>query len=117
MMAYCTRVIAMKTQFFSILGKEISLKSNIIYTLVLLFIPSIIGFVYPAVNDWVSLLGAFCMTSIAVLFPALMTLKTWQRKKESKFKIVLLTMWASFFVILGFSSAFSVILKMLHITN
>lgn len=117
-LAYITRVIAMKAQIFLMLGKQITWKANVIYTIVLMYIPPLIGWSYPAVNDWVSLLGAFCMTSLTVSFPGLMYLKkNYFLNKKFSINVFMVGVWMVLFTCVGYVSALSTVLKMLHLTN
>jgi len=85
------RVVAIKKHFFYMIDREITHKANIFFTFTLMYLPSLIAFVYPQVNDWVSLLGAFCNSTLGVLFPALMGYKFYgsmaNRKEEGMIRI------------------------------
>ena len=50
-----SRVVALKTLLFEMVSKKISWKRNVIFTTSFMFMPALIAFVYPDVNDWVSL--------------------------------------------------------------
>lgn len=79
-----TRVIAFKKHFFDMLGRDLTKRANIIFTLAFMFIPSIIAFVYPDVLDWVGLCGAFCNSTLGVGFPALMGWKYYRQVKKNR---------------------------------
>jgi hypothetical protein len=79
-----TRVIAFKKHFFDMLGRDLTRRANIIFTIVFMFIPSIIAFVYPSVLDWIGLCGAFCNSTLGVGFPALMGWKYYRQVKKNK---------------------------------
>lgn len=49
------RIVALKNQVFMMLNKKITWKTNVLWTISLMYIPSLVAFVYPEVNDWVSL--------------------------------------------------------------
>merc|ERR1712232_142878 len=69
------------------MDRELTWKANVIFTIAFMYVPSLVAFVYPDVNDWVCLLGAFCNSTLGVLFPALIGYKYWtlklKKKKES----------------------------------
>lgn len=111
------RFIALKVQLFSLVGKEITNRYNLLYTMVLLFVPAAIGYVYPAVNDWLGFIGAFCMTSLGTTIPAMMTVKEMEKAGEKKWKIMGVKVWGYFFTGIGYLSALAIVLKMAHVTN
>jgi len=120
LVGYLMRFIALKLQLFSLVGKEITNRYNMLYTITLLFIPAAIGYVYPAVNDWIGLIGAFCMTTLGTTFPAMMTVKEMENEKGSskkKLKIRMVKIWGFVFTTVGYVSAIAIILKMAHVTK
>jgi len=65
----------------------------------MLALPSAIGFVYPAVNDWIGLIGAFCMTSLGTTFPAMMMLREMKGGSTKKIWTWLLRSWGIVFTV------------------
>jgi len=63
-----SRFIALKQLCFEIINKDLTWKRNVIFTVCYLYVPGLIGFAYPKVNDWVALIGGFCMSSLGILF-------------------------------------------------
>jgi len=53
--AVLVRVISIKTQFFKLQNKPLTWRRNVLFTIVTMYIPGLIGFVYPGVANWVSL--------------------------------------------------------------
>lgn len=106
-----TRVIAFKKHFFDMLGRELTKKANIIFTVCFMFLPCIIAFAYPEVLDWVGLCGAFCNSSLGVGFPALMGWKYYwsKNKKPQAFAVAFwgITVQAAFYM-----ATFLTLLKM-----
>jgi len=112
--ANVSRVITFKCHVFDMLGKNITWKRNVIWTVSTMFVPSLLGFVYPAVNDWVSLLGAFCMSSLMILFPGVMGYQLYNKKGE-KFKARMIMVWTVVWVGISYTSAVLTILKMIGV--
>jgi len=112
MIAYLVRFIALKVQVFNIASKQITKKNNLFYVLALLLVPGFIGYVYPSVNSFMNLIGAFCMTSLGFTFPALMAVKEMQIQNVAKWKINAVRFWGLFFSFLGFASTIMIILNM-----
>lgn len=112
MIAYLTRFIALKVQIFNIASKQITNRNNLVYVLSLLTVPGIIGFVYPSVNSWIGLIGAFCMTTLGFTFPALMAAKEMQIQNVQKWKINAIRLWGIVFTVLGYASTILIILDM-----
>jgi len=112
MIAYLVRFIALKVQIFNIASKQITKKNNIAYVLALLLIPGFIGYVYPSVNSFMNLIGAFCMTALGFTFPALMAVKEMQIQNVAKWKINAVRVWGWFFSFLGFASTVMIVLNM-----
>merc|ERR1712183_408842 len=112
MIAYLVRFIALKVQVFNIASKQITKKNNLFYVLALLLVPGFIGYVYPSVNSFMNLIGAFCMTALGFTFPALMAVKEMQVQNVAKWKINSVRFWGLFFSFLGFASTIMIILNM-----
>ena len=112
MIAYLVRFIALKVQVFNIASKQITKKNNLFYVLALLLIPGFIGHVYPSVNSFMNLIGAFCMTALGFTFPALMAVKEMQIQNVQKWKINVVRVWGLVFSLLGFASTVMIILNM-----
>jgi len=112
MIAYLVRFIALKVQVFNIASKQITKKNNIVYVLALLLIPGFIGYVYPSVNSFMNLIGAFCMTALGFTFPYLMAVKEMQIQNVAKWKINAVRIWGIFFSFLGFASTVMIVLNM-----
>jgi len=97
-------------------NKEITWKRNVIFTTGFMLIPSLIGFVYPNVSDWVGLIGGFCMTSLGITFPAIIGLKFYWNKNQ--FVIVaLIAMWAVVMSTLGYCSGVLTLMKMMGVIH
>lgn len=90
--AYLMRFIVIKAQVFDFWKVKITTKKNVIFTLCFMFIPATIGWSYPQVTDWFSLIGAFSMTSLIVTIPAAMMTKEYLAEKEFK-KAILVLCW------------------------
>lgn len=54
-LSYNARVVALKQLIFEVTDKELTWKRNVIFSTVLMFLPTLIAYVYPDVNDWVGL--------------------------------------------------------------
>lgn len=54
-LSYNARVVALKQLIFEITEKELTWKRNVIFSTCLMFVPTLIAYVYPNVNDWVGL--------------------------------------------------------------
>lgn len=105
------RIVALKVQVFMMMNKKLTWKTNVIWTVGVMYIPCLVAYVYPSVNDWVSLMGAFCMTSLANLLPAMLSYKIY--KEEGKnFKAAMIVVWATIFCFIGYSSTILTLLKM-----
>jgi hypothetical protein len=117
MIAYLVRFIALKLQVFSMLGKTLTKNYNILYTVGVLGLPSAIGFVYPAVNAWIGLIGAFCMTTLGTTYPAMMMMKEMKAAGARKSYVLALRTWSIVFTGVGYVSAVSIVMKMAHFTD
>jgi amino acid permease len=117
MIAYLVRFIALKLQVFSMLGKTLTKNYNILYTVGVLGLPSAIGFVYPAVNAWIGLIGAFCMTTLGTTYPAMMMMKEMKAAGAKKSLVLALRTWSIVFTAVGYVSAVSIVMKMAHFTD
>ena len=115
-LANMSRVIAMKCHVFDMMGKKITAKNNMLWTLCTMFIPSIIAFVYPQVNDWVSLLGAFCMATLLIGLPGIIGMSIF-RQKGKTLQYVLILCWVIFWICLSYTSAVLTALKMFGVLN
>jgi len=82
-----------------------------------MFVPGMIGYVYPAVNDWVGLVGSVCMTSLGCTFPSIMIIKEMRLNEEKKWKIYCVMVWGLVFTTLGYTSGLFTILKMVHVIS
>ena len=111
-----SRVVALKTLLFEMTGKQITWKRNVIFTTSFMFIPALIAFVYPDVNDWVSLQGSLCMASLGFLFPGLMGIKMYCGK-GNKLAVILIAIWCSIMVTISYASAFVTICKMIGVLH
>ena len=109
--AALVRMVSMKNQFFKINELELTTKRNLMFVGITMFIPGIIGYVYPGVADWVSLLGSLCMTTLSVIFPTWMTLKTYSREM-SRLGFWSLIIWCIVCTALGYTSAVFTLMKM-----
>lgn len=115
-LANMSRVIAMKCHVFDMMGKEINSKNNILWTVCTMFIPSICAFVYPAVNDWVSLLGAFCMATLLIGLPGIVGMAIFKEKGKT-LQYVLILCWVVFWLVISYTSAVLTALKMVGVIN
>lgn len=115
-LANVTRVIALKCHVFDMMNKEITWKRNVIWTMATCYIPSLIAWIYPSVNDWVSLLGAFCMTTLMIVFPAWMGIKHYRRRR-AWVAVGFIAAWLVVWVIIGYSSALLTIMKMIGVVT
>lgn len=82
-----------------------------------MMIPPIIGFVYPGASDWISLLGAVCITTLLITIPTLMAVHNWRKEGGNKVKICITLIWGACFTVLGYIAGAFVILKMVGVTN
>ena len=113
-LANLSRSIAMKCHIFDMMGKKITWKRNVIWTLVTMQIPSFIAFSYPAVNDWVSLLGAFCMATLLILLPGVIGMIIYKKRGENcKFALILI--WVIVWISISYTSGILTLLKMVGI--
>jgi len=118
LIAYLMRFIALKVQLFSLAGRKITPGNNFVYTLILLFIPAAIGYIYPAVNDWIGLIGAFCMTTLGYTIPAMLAVKEMEMEaNKKKWKIIMVKIWGLSWTIVGYVATLAIVLKMAHITG
>ena len=85
--ANASRVISLKSQFFLLINKTLTVQNNIYFTLGLLFIPSLIGWSYPKANDWISLIGALCQIPLSVTLPGIMGIQMYYRERRNKMVI------------------------------
>jgi hypothetical protein len=115
-LANITRVIALKLHVFDMAGKPITWKRNVLWTMATCYIPSLIAWVYPDVNDWVSLLGAFCMTTLMIAFPAAMGI-LYYRKRKAWVAVCAVSAWLVLWVLVGYSSAILTIMKMIGLVT
>ena len=104
----------MKCHAFDMMGKKITTKNNLLWTACTMFIPSIIAFVYPSVNDWVSLLGAFCMATLLIGLPGVIGLYIFKQKGK-KLQFVLILIWVIFWIGISYTSAVLTALKMIGV--
>jgi hypothetical protein len=73
-----------KDRVFSLLRITRTYWSNIWVTFVSLFVSSAIGWAYPSVTDWFSLLGAFCRAFLNSYFPGMVYIKTFKKAPKRK---------------------------------
>ena len=69
---YLNNLIPLKDQMVSIFNMDYSRRTNWIMSVSFTFLPGILAWVYPEVNDWFSILGSFCGGFIIVFFPGMM---------------------------------------------
>ena len=118
LITYCCRFITIKQLVFEMFKKDINSKiKNFSFTITFMLIPPIIAFIYPAAGDWISLLGAVCMTSLLITIPSLMAIKNWRLTGNNKGKICMTIVWAGFFTLMGYMAGLFVVLKMTGVTN
>lgn len=110
--AYLMRFIVIKTQVFSFFKMEMTTKKNVIFTLCFMFLPVVIGWSYPQVTDWFSIIGAFSMTALIITIPSTMMAKEYYLEKEFK-KLTLILCWGIPNTVLGLMATVSVFLKMI----
>lgn len=113
-LANMSRVIAMKCHVFDMMGKKITAKNNMLWTACTMFIPSIIAFVYPKVNDWVNLLGAFCMATLLIGFPGIIGMNILKQKGKT-LQYVLILCWVVFWICISYTSGILTLLKMIGV--
>lgn len=115
-LANITRVIALKLHVFDMAGKPITWKRNVLWTMATCYIPSLIAWIYPSVNDWVSLLGAFCMTTLMIGFPAAMGIIHY-KKQKAWVAVCAVSVWLVLWMLIGYSSAILTIMKMIGLVT
>lgn len=113
--AYICRVIAIKIEVLASFGMGITWKQNVIFTMCFLYVPSLIGFAYPGVSDWVSLLGSLFMTTMSVGIPGILAIMEYH-KQGRKHIVALLIIWIGVNTLIGYSSGFCTIIKMLNLS-
>jgi amino acid permease len=82
-----------KDQVFSLFRITRTYWSNIWVTFVSLFVASAIGWAYPSVTDWFSLLGAFCGAFLNSYFPGMVYIKTFKKAPKRKWLIPFTWIW------------------------
>merc|ERR1712048_414936 len=111
-----SRFIALKQLLFEIFKSKMTWKKNVIFTICYLYIPSLIGFAYPKVNDWVSLIGGFCKSSLGILMPAIMGVMYYKQKKET-LKMCLVLVLGVVWCVLGYTSGMLTLGKMVGLVK
>jgi len=74
----------------------------------------LIGWSYPKVTDWFSLIGAFSMTALIITIPSMMMVKEYYEERKMK-KLGLVLLWGVPMTCLGLAATVSVLLKMIGV--
>ena len=66
----CGAVLPIKDNLFIALNRENTFVTNIIVTFSIVFLTTTAGFLYPAVSDWIALIGSLSGVFLGIFFPA-----------------------------------------------
>ena len=112
--AYLMRIIVIKKQFFDYFQLKISDKTNIIFTLSILFIPSLIGWFFPFVTQWFGLIGAFSMTGLIVVWPSIIGVVEYRKAEYNPLLVPLIAIWGFIFTLLGLTATYFTAMSFVH---
>ena len=104
LLGYIIHVIPLKSQFFTHFKIQPSFIKNILLTLILSYIPSVLAWYYPHCKKLFSLLGSFFATFIVVTLPGMIMIKRLRSFKEDGFCIWKVGVWTAAFSFFGFLS-------------
>jgi len=109
---YLVSSIPLKTQFLSDFKIVASTKNNHIFSFLACFFSSFLAFIYPNVNNWISIVGSVSSTAIVIVLPALCYSKAFESNPKYRLKIIFVKIWAAIIVTVSFLCFIATILDM-----
>ena len=82
-----------KDQTFDLFNLKNDDTNDWVVTIITLFGTSFIGFLYPNVLDWFSLLGAFCGAFLNIYFPSMLFLAQFKKAPKRKWLVHFTWIW------------------------
>ena len=106
-----------KDNIVTLMSLKYTNKQNYTMTVIMVLIPSFLGFIYPNVTEWLGMIGAFTGVFLAWTLPGLTYYKMYKEEKAHRIPLIFISVFTGFITVFGVACAFVCVLYALGLVH